>query len=218
MFEEKFIKQIVQEVLQRLLNEERDVSQTSSLIPINISNRHVHLKREHLDILYGKGYELTKLRDLMQPGEFASNELVTLVSSGGIIQKVRILGPLREYTQVEISLTDSYALGIKSLPVRDSAQHEGTPGITIVGPKGSLSLGQGVIIAQRHIHMHTVDGERFGFKNGDWAKVRVEGSRSLIFEKVLVRVRSNYVLEMHVDMDEANACALRPGDYGRIVR
>ena len=219
MLDEKLIKQVVEEVLLKVQAGQMSTAcaPAQALIPINSSNRHVHIMRDHLDILFGSCFELTKLRDLVQPGEFASNELVTLVGPGGIIQKVRILGPLRGYTQVEISLTDSFALGIKSPPVRDSAQHEGSPGVTIVGPKGSFTLSQGVILAQRHIHMHTSDGEKFGFKNGDWAKVRVEGARAVVFEKVLVRVKSNYVLEMHIDIDEANACGLRPGDFGRII-
>lgn len=217
---EDFIKKVVGEVIEKITECTDFVSpggNKKNRIPINISNRHIHIKREHLDVLFGKGYELTKLRDLMQPGEFATNELVTIVGPSGVIRGARILGPLREYTQVELSLTDTFSLGIEGTEVRDSGVHSGTPGMTLVGPVGSVTIKEGVILAGRHIHMHTTDGEKYGFKNGDYAMVRVEGQRALIFEKVLVRVKSNYLLEMHIDTDEANACALKPGGSGYIV-
>ncbi len=135
---------------------------------------------------------------------------------GGVIRDVRLLGPLRNYTQVEISLNDAYTLGVKPPPVRDSGAHDGTPGITLVGPVGSVTLSQGLILAQRHLHLHLRDAERTGLVDGQWAKVKMEGPRGLIFENILVRVKESYVMEMHIDVDEANACALRPGGYGII--
>jgi putative phosphotransacetylase len=216
--DEAVIRHVVQEVLQRIFPAVPRVDESGIPVLINVSNRHMHITKEDLEALFGSGAELEKLRDLMQPGEFASKSLVTLAGQNGVIRDVRILGPVRSYTQVEISLTDSFQLGIKSPLIRDSGAHEGTPGITAVGPAGAVTLRKGVILAQRHIHMHTDDGKRFGFRDGDWARVRIEGPRALVLERVLVRVKSTYAFEMHVDIDEANACALKSGDYGRILK
>lgn len=216
--DEAMVRHVIQEVLQRVIPAMARDEEAGIPVLVNVSNRHMHIRREDLETLFGKGAELEKLRDLMQPGEFASQSLVTLVGPQGVIRDVRVLGPVRSYTQVEISLTDCFQLGVKSPLVRDSGSHEGTPGITIVGPSGSITLQKGVILAQRHVHMHTGDGECHGFKDGDWARVKIEGPRSLVLERVLVRVKSTYAFEMHVDTDEANACALKSGDYGRILK
>jgi len=216
--DEEVIRHVVQEVLQRLLPAMPRIDESGIPVLINVSNRHLHITEEDLETLFGRGAELEKLRDLMQPGEFASKSLVTLAGPNGVIRDVRILGPVRSYTQVEISITDSFQLGIKSPLIRDSGAHDGTPGIIVAGPCGAVTLRKGVILAQRHIHMHTGDAERFGFKDGDWARVRIEGPRALVLEKVLVRVKSTYAFEMHVDIDEANASALKSGDYGRILK
>jgi len=128
-----------------------------------VSNRHVHLSREDLDLLFGKGYALTPTKDLGQPGQFACKEMVTIVGPKGSIENVRILGPERKDTQIEISLTDAFKLGVMP-PVRDSGDIEGTPGITIIGPNGKLEKEKGVIIAKRHVHMHPSDAEKFGVK------------------------------------------------------
>ncbi|MDQ7822133.1 MAG: phosphate propanoyltransferase [Candidatus Eremiobacteraeota bacterium] len=215
--EEELIRKIVEKVVREVQGREVCTS-SGDPIPINISNRHVHMRRDDLEALFGKGFELTRMRDLMQPGEFASKETVTLVGPGGVIRDVRVLGPVRNYTQVEISLTDSFALGISSPLIRDSGAHEGTPGITVVGPQGAVTLRQGLVIAQRHIHMTPGDARRCGVKDGEWARVLVDGPRGLIFDRVLVRVKETYALEMHLDIDEANACALKPGASGILVR
>jgi len=182
-----------------------------------VSNRHVHLSREDLDLLFGNGYALTPTKDLGQPGQFACKEMVTIVGPKGSIENVRILGPERKDTQIEISLTDAFKLGVMP-PVRDSGDIEGTPGITIIGPNGKLEKEKGVIIAKRHVHMRPSDAEKFGVKDKDIVKVIVEnGDRRLIFDDVLIRVSEKYALEFHVDTDEANAALLKTGDIVYIV-
>jgi putative phosphotransacetylase len=186
-------------------------------IIVGVSNRHVHLSKEDLEILFGKGYELTPIKDLRQPGQYAAKETVTIVGPKGAIENVRVLGPVRRETQVEISRTDAFKLGLRP-PVRDSGDLEGTPGIVIIGPNGILVKEKGVIIAKRHIHMHPKDAEHYGVKDKDLVKVIVEsGDRKLIFDDVLIRVREDFALEFHVDTDEANAAMLNTGDFVYIV-
>lgn len=181
-------------------------------IPIGISNRHVHVSQEDLGILFGKGYTLTKKSDLKQPGQYASNETVTIRGSKGEFERVRILGPTRNRTQVEISKTDSFRLGIRP-PIRESGDLEGTPGIELIGPQGSVSISQGAIIALRHIHMTPEQAEALGVKDKDIVEVETFGERHGVFGDVLIRVSDQFSLEMHVDVDEANACALGNNDY-----
>ncbi|MFO7152337.1 MAG: phosphate propanoyltransferase [Bacillota bacterium] len=185
-------------------------------VVINVSARHVHLSQEHLEVLFGKGYKLTPLRELMQPGEFAAKETVIVVGPKGIIQNVRVLGPVRKKTQVEISKTDGYTLGIDP-PVRDSGNHEGTPGCVLVGPMGGVRIEKGVIAAMRHIHIPDWFAAENGIQDRSFLKVLVEGERKIIFDKVLARVSPNFVLEMHVDTDEANASGIKSGDRGFIL-
>jgi len=185
-------------------------------IPVGISNRHVHLSAHDLEILFGRDARLTKFKDLSQPGQFACQEKVTLVGPKGVIENVRILGPTRKNTQVEISVSDCFKLGIKA-PIRDSGDLADSAGLTLVGPAGSVTIKEGGIIAARHIHMHPQDAERFGVKDGDRVDVECYGPRGVVFCEVLVRVNENYKLEMHVDMDEANAASLKNGDFVKII-
>ncbi len=185
------------------------------LIPVGISNRHVHVSQADLETLFGPGYQLTELRPLSQPGQFAAQEVVTLVGSKGQIAKVRILGPARPVTQVEISQTDAIKLGV-SAPVRDSGDLEGSPGLTLVGPHGAVTLEQGVILACRHIHMTPADAEHFGVQDKQRVDIKTFGERAVVFEDVLVRVSATYALELHLDTDEANAALLRNGEYVRL--
>lgn len=185
-------------------------------VPVGVSGRHVHLTREHLQTLFGPGYELTKIKDLVQPGQFAAKETVTVVGPRGVLESVRVLGPLRSYSQVEISRTDSFKLGVNP-PIRESGDHEGSPGCVLVGPAGVVSLKEGVIIALRHIHMHTSDAKRYGLKDKDLVTVQVGGERGLVFTNVLVRVNPNFRLEFHVDTDEANACLLNNSDMVQVL-
>lgn len=178
-------------------------------IPLGVSNRHIHITPENFSILFGPESSLEKYRDLYQPGDFAAKQTVTIVGSKmRAIQNVRILGPLRDYTQVEISLTDSIGLGVKP-PVRNSGDLSGAAPLTLVGPKGSVYLEHAAIIASRHVHMGPGDAERFGVQDGDYIKVHVGGVKPTVFEKILVRTNENWKLQLHLDTDEANAANVR---------
>lgn len=192
------------------------VASSLNEIPVRISGRHIHISQKDLNQLFGSDSHLTKYRDLDQPGQYAAKETVTVVGPRGVIEAVRILGPVRRQTQVEISGTDGYHLGMDP-PVRDSGDLHGTPGIVLVGPSGAVTLKQGVILAATHIHMNTEDADRFGLKNGDRVQVLVDGERDLIFNEVLVRVDSNFITEMHVDTDEANAAVIADGNCVTII-
>ena len=176
-------------------------------IPVGVSNRHVHLSQSDLETLFGAGYALSSMKDLSQPGQYACKETVTLCGPKGAIEKVRILGPVRKETQVEILRGDCFKLGAKA-PVRQSGDLDATPGITLVGPKGTVCLKKGLIVALRHIHMHTDDATRFGVCDGQVVRVRVQGERGGLFENVLVRSNANSALECHLDTEEANAMDL----------
>ncbi len=184
-------------------------------IPIGVSAHHVHLQQEHVEALFGRGHELTYDKPLYQPGQFACKERVNLVGPKGRVDRVRILGPVRKQTQVEIARTEEFKLGIDA-PIRASGDLAGTPGIVLEGPKGRVELREGVICALRHIHMSPADALRLAVRDGDFVRVRVEGERSLIFGDVLVRVKPTYKLEMHVDTDEANAAELPQRAVGYI--
>ncbi len=190
----------------------------SKKIPMGLSNKHVHVSQADLDVLFGEGYELTPMKDLGQPGQYACEEKIDLVGPKRTISGVRILGPVRKETQIEVSFSDGITLGLGEVPVRDSGMLEGTPGVKIVGPKGEVELPRGVIAAARHIHMHTSDAEFYGVKDKDLVKVPVEGPRGLTFENVLVRVHESYALEMHVDIEEGNAAGLKNGQLVEIVK
>ncbi len=189
-------------------------------IPIETSGRHVHLKKENFQTLFGNDAKLTVRNSLTQPGTFAAQETVTLETEKGKIEKVRVLGPLRKYTQVEISITDAYSLGIKP-PIRDTheLELEGTPGITIIGPKGKVVLEEGVIIPWRHIHMSPNQAIQTGVKDGELVNIDIDNHpRSVIFENVLIRVKSNYKLAMHIDTDEANAAGIQSTGEGKLLK
>lgn len=186
-------------------------------LPIALSNKHIHLGQEDLDVLFGKGYELTVKKDLSQPGQYACEERVDIVGPKGTLKGVRVLGPVRGRTQIEVSISDAFKLGVTPV-VKNSGDVEGTPGAKIVGPKGEVELKDGVMVAARHIHMHTTDGEKFGVKDGDIVKVKTEGMRAVIFENVLVRVKENFALEMHVDIEEGNAAGVKNGDLVELIK
>lgn len=184
-------------------------------IPIEVSAHHIHLSREDVERLFGEGYQLTIEKELSQPGQYACKEKVNLIGPKGKIDNVRILGPERKETQVEISMTEEFKLGIQA-PIRASGDIEGTPGLTIEGPKGKITIEKGVILALRHIHMSFEDALRFGIKDKDLVQVMVEGERGITFDEVLVRVDKNFRLAMHIDTDEANASGIKNGDIGFI--
>ncbi len=181
-------------------------------IPIGVSNRHVHVSRADLDRLYGKDYALTHKSELGQPGQFAANETLTLQGPKGTFEHVRILGPVRSQSQVEISKTDSFRLGVKA-PIALSGHLQGTPGITLIGPRGTVDLPCGVIIAKRHIHMTPAQAAARHLKDGQIVDVETFGERRGILGDVIIRVSDTAGLEMHIDVDEANACSLSNHDY-----
>lgn len=187
-------------------------------VPVGLSNKHVHLSQKDINILFGEGHELTAIKDLGQPGQFACDEKVDLVGPKRTIKGVRVLGPARKESQVEISLSDGFTLGLESVPVKGSGSLDGTPGIKLVGPNGEVDLKQGVIAAARHIHMHTKDAEEFGVKDKDMVKVKVEGERGLVFENVLIRVHETYALEFHVDVEEGNAAMIQNKQMLEVIK
>lgn len=186
-------------------------------LPIALSNKHIHLSKEHIDKLFGEGYELNKIKDLSQPGQYASEEKVDIVGPKGTLKGVRVLGPARANTQAEVALSDGFKLGVVP-PVKDSGDIEGTPGAKIVGPKGEVEVENGIIAASRHIHMHTDDAKEFGLEDNDRVSVRVPGARRLVFEDVLVRVSPKYALEMHVDIEEGNAAGAKNGMIVELIK
>ena len=185
-------------------------------LPIALSNKHIHLSQADIDVLFGQGYELTHKKDLSQPGQFACEEMVEVVGPKGST-KMRVLGPARPESQVEVSLADARGLGI-AVPVRQSGDTEGTPGCKLVGPKGEVELERGVIVASRHIHMSLEDAERFGVKDKDVVSVQTTGERALLFNNVLVRANAAFALEMHVDLEEGNAAGVKNGDLVELVK
>lgn len=184
---------------------------------VETSARHVHVTKEHLEILFGKGYELTKKKDLSQPGQFACSERVAVIGTKGQFPAVSILGPVRSATQVEISASDARTLGV-SAPVRESGDIAGSAPCKLVGPNGEIEISEGVIIAKRHIHMTPADAERFGVKDKDVVSVKIDSpDRSLVFGDTVVRVSDKFALAMHIDTDESNAVLAPAGATGTIV-
>lgn len=206
---------VVQQELQRILVDKIKQFERYK-IKIGVSNHHVHLSRHDTDILFGKDYALTKKSDLGQPGQFAAKETVTLVGPKGKMEHVRVLGPIRSQSQIEISKTDSFRLGIKA-PIVLSGHLEGTPGITLIGPRGTVTLEEGVIIAKRHIHMTPSQAAQRGLTDGQIVNVETFGERHGVLGDVVIRVSDTAGLEMHIDVDEANACSLGNNDYAMIT-
>lgn len=185
-------------------------------VPVGVSNRHIHLTQEDADTLFGKGYAFHKLKNLRQPGQYACEETVTIRGPKGTITNVRVLGPIRSYTQVEISKTDAFVLGIAP-PVRDSGDIEGTPGIDVIGLIGTVTLQKGAILPHRHLHLHPSDALELGVADKDFVAVATKGVREVILERVLCRVNPDYRLEFHIDTDEANASGLSTGDLVDVI-
>lgn len=207
------IKYVEEAVLKAVREYQKDIN---GEIKVGVSQRHIHLSREHLDILFGKGYELTKKKVLMGR-EYASEECVTLVGpSLKAIEKVRVLGPVRNDTQVEISRTDTFVLKV-SPPVRPSGKIKDSEKLVIVGPKGTVYLKEGVIIANRHIHLTPDYAKRHNIEDGDYVDVMVESIKPTKFYDVQVRVRDDFNVEMHIDTDDANSAGIRNGDLVKII-
>lgn len=176
-------------------------------IPVGISNRHLHLSQADMDVLFGTDYEMTKIKELSQPGQYACKETVTICGPKGAIEGVRILGPVRSKTQVEILAGDCFKLGVTA-PSRLSGELVGSPGITIVGPKGSVCTAEGLIVAQRHIHMTPQDAQHYGVRDGQIVSIEIDGPRGGTYSHVAVRANDASALECHVDTEEANAMSM----------
>ncbi|BDR67237.1 phosphate propanoyltransferase [Clostridium tetani] len=212
---EELLKLLLEVVKSQGLNTE--VNKNSSEIPVGISNRHIHLSQRDLDILFGNGYDLVKIKDLSQPGQYACNETVTICGPKGAIEKVRILGPLRDKTQVEVLTGDCIKLGV--VPhVRLSGDLKDTSKVTIVGPKGSVQIEEGLIVAQRHIHMTPEDAKNLGVHDGEIVSIKFENLRGGIYNNVAVRANNTSKLECHIDIEEANAMGITSKSKVTIVK
>jgi len=194
------------------------VAQRNRTVPVGVSSRHVHLSREDFGTLFGprENDACTFFKDLSQPGQVACQEQVVLIGPKGIIEKVRVLGPTRKQSQVEIAPSDAFRLGIAP-PVRDSGDLAGSAGLTLVGPKGTITLKEGVILAARHIHMHPTDAIRFGVVDKQRINVKAAGPRGVVYQEVLIRVHPDFRPEFHIDVDEANAVLLKTGDTVEVI-
>jgi putative phosphotransacetylase len=209
MISREIVESVVRDVVtRRLVPGVGGKRRSGPPLRVDSSARHMHLCREDIDALFGKGYELTEYRPLYQPGNFAANEMVTLIGPRSrVISNLRILGPLRPESQIELAYTDAISLGL-DIPVRISGNIKDTPGAWVMGPKGMIQLKQGIIRAAIHVHMNPEDAEFYGVKQGDLMKLRVGGDAAATFEKVHVRIDKTVLLNVHMDTDEANACGL----------
>ena len=210
------IELITRMVLESIQKQEAS-SENGYVVPVGVSARHIHLTQEHVEALFGEGYQLTKKKGLMG-GQFASNETVTIVGLKlRAIENVRILGPVRSKSQVEISATDALRLGVKA-PIRESGNIAGSAAIAVVGPKGAIYLNEGCIVAKRHIHMAPQDAMAAGVHDGDIVSVKADNERGTTFNNVQIRVDDSFTLEMHIDTDEENAAKIATGDTVRIIK
>ncbi len=185
-------------------------------ISVGISNRHIHLCQEDVEALFGSGYQLTIKKWLKQPGQYATAETVTIVGPKGSLANVRVLGPTREKSQLEISKTDSFALGVKA-PINESGDLTHAGAVCVLGPKGMVTLKQNVIVAKRHIHMSPMDAAKFNVVNKQLVAIKTSGEREMIFMDTVIRVDDNFRLECHLDTDEANAASLKNGSKVTII-
>ena len=213
--EQQTVEMITQMVLQTLNKMEE--KSNGYQVPVGVSARHIHLTQEHVEALFGEGYQLTKKKELMG-GQYACNETVTVVGLKlRAIENVRVLGPTRKASQLEVSATDAMKLGIKA-PIRESGNVAGSAPIAVVGPKGAIYLKEGCIVAMRHIHMSPADAQAAGVHDGDIVSVMADNERATVFNQVKIRVHDSFTLEMHIDTDEANASKIKTGDKVTIMK
>ncbi|MBI1369061.1 MAG: phosphate propanoyltransferase [Planctomycetes bacterium] len=217
---EQLVRQVLRGQLQQAQTTFKPTNHNGGPNPlvVNVSARHAHVTQADLEVLFGPGAKLTKLKDLYQEGEFASEQVVNVIGPRNrMIPGVRILGPTRNYTQLELSYTDGIFMGI-DLPLRISGNHEGTPGCILVGPAGAVTLKQGVIRAERHVHMSPADLAHFSVKDGDYMKLKIDGPCGLLFDRVKVREHPKVRLEVHIDTDEGNACDLSTATRMELIK
>lgn len=200
----------------RRMAQGRGSATQNRLIPVGVSNRHVHLSPKHIELLFGVGYELNPLRELSQKGQYAARETVAIIGPKGTIPNVRILGPSRGATQIEISRTDGYKLGMTPY-VRLSGDLQGTPGITLTGTAGTVVVQEGLIMARNHVHLSLDDARKLNVRHGERLVLQAFGERPLIFTDVVARVDARFSLDFHIDLDEANAALLRTGDVVKLI-
>ncbi len=219
----KIDNQLVQSVVKDVIDQINNDGGTESYrfsVPIGISNRHIHLCSKDVETLFGKGYELTKIKDLKQKGEFACEEKLTVLTIvNGVerqISNVRILGPIRLATQVEVAKTDARLLKINP-PVRNSGDLDGSESVTLVGPKGKVTIDQGCIIATRHIHLSVEDAQKTGLKDGQIVDIALRGEKPGVLGQVYCKIKDSFVFELHLDTDDGNAFLVNDGDYAEIL-
>lgn len=217
------IEEAVEKVVRKVLTgrssgpeKAETLSAVRRVVPIGVSSRHLHLQPDHVAALFGRGHRLTKMRDLIQPDQFACKETVTLIGPKGRIENVRVLGPERKQTQIEASATDLHHLGVMA-PVRLSGNLSGSAPLKIRGPRGLVEIQEGLIIAQRHLHISADESARYGIQTGDRLRIKTKGSRPVIFEDVIVRAGNDHRMEFHLDTDEANAAGVKNGDLAEII-
>ncbi len=187
-------------------------------VKIGISNKHLHLSKEHINILFGEGHELTPMKDLVQPGQYACEEKVDVVGPKGTLKGIRVLGPARSQTQVELAMTDARGIGLKP-PIRESGKLEGSAGCKLIGPAGEVEIEEGVIVAWRHIHLSAAQAEEAGVKDKDIVSLEIKGGeRPLVYHNVLIRAGEGHERECHIDTDEGNAAACDPSSVGIIIK
>lgn len=215
MVDKEKIDQLVEKVKMEF-NEVQPIINNNEVI-IEVSARHLHISRKDLDILFGKDYELTPIKGLSQPGQYAAKETVRIIGNKSEYPNVRILGPVRDYTQVEISITDSFHLDITPV-LRMSGDIENTPGCIILGPKGHVELEKGVIVAKRHFHCTPETAEKLGLKSDDPISIEIKGERGGILKNIIVRVSNKYSDAIHLDTDESNALGIKTGDHADIIK
>jgi putative phosphotransacetylase len=209
--------ELVEQITKLVLESLQQYNEPRTEVPVGVSARHIHLEKDHLKILFGEDYQLTQLKPLSQPGQYAAEETVEIKGPKGSIPKVRVLGPERPQTQVEITAADARKLGINA-PVRTSGDLKGTPGITITGPKGEITVSEGVIIADRHIHMTPNDAKNYGVADGQKVKLLADGEKGGVLHNVTIRVSDKYALDCHIDTDDASAFQINQGQLLKILK
>lgn len=213
--EQEILKQLISKIITKLSAYSLTALHTKPF-PIGVSNRHIHLSQADLELLFGLDYKIQCQKELSQPGQCAAFETVIIAGPKGCIEQVRVLGPVRKQTQVEISQSDTFRLGVKA-PVRESGNLGDSGGITVIGPKGSVQLKEGAIVAKRHIHMSPEDAAAYGVVDSQTVQVKVPGDRGVTFDNVVVRVSDKFVLEFHIDIDEANGAGIKHGETGYLL-